>query len=87
MKAGNLRHALEATVSQEHGFTRCHPAALLLVQTAEQQVELAMILLCRMLSRPAGPTITLVNRRWCTHGRTPFLGVPDSIHQIVEFTE
>ena len=87
MKARDLCDALEATVSQEHGLTRRHPAALLLVQAAEQQVELAMILQCRMLSRPAGATIALVNPRWCSHGPTPFLGVPDSLHQIVEFTE
>ena len=87
MKAGDLRQALEAPVSQEHGLTRRYPAALLLVQAAEQDVELAMIFLCRMLTGPAGRTIALVNGRWCAHGPTPFLGVPDSLHQIAQFTE
>lgn len=87
METGNLRQALEATVPQQHSLTRRDPAALLLVHAAKQKVELAMIFPCRMLTRLAGPTIALVNRRWCAHSRTPFHGMPHSLHQTVEFTE
>jgi hypothetical protein len=87
MQAGNLRQALEAAVPQQHSLPCRHPTALLLVQAAKQKVELAMIVPCRLFTRLAGLTMTLVNRRWCAHGRTPFLGVPDSLHQTAEFTE
>ena len=87
METGDRCDALEASMPQTHGLTRRDPAALLLVQPTQQQIELPMIFLSGMFTRTASSTTALVNRPWRAHCPTPFLGVPNSLHQIVDITE
>lgn len=87
MEAGDLCDPLEAPMPQTLGLSCGHPATLLLIQPAQQQIELPMIFPFRMFTRTASRTTAIVNRPWCAHRPTPFLGVPDSLHQITDFTE
>ena len=68
------------------GLATSHPPALLLVQAAQQQMELPMIVAIRMVTRPTGRTATLVNRQFRCHRSAPFLGVADSLLQTAQFT-
>src|SRR5207302_1750739 len=79
MQAGDLGEPLEASMPQMLRLACCHPAPLLLIQPAQQQIELPMIFLFRMFARKASRTTALMNRPWCAHCPTPFLGVPDSL--------
>ena len=63
MEAGDLCDALEAPMPQTHGLTRRHPAPLLLIQPAQQQIELPMIFAVRMFTRSASRATALVNRQ------------------------
>jgi hypothetical protein len=63
MQASDLRDPLEATVSQPHRFSRSHPATLLLIQPAQQQIELPMIFPFRMLTGQTVRTATIVYRQ------------------------
>jgi hypothetical protein len=87
MEAGDLCDVLETAMPQTQGLTRCQPASLLLVQPAQQQIELPMILPVRMFTRSASRAAAIVNGQGCAHRPTPFLGVPDSLHQVADFTE
>lgn len=87
MEAGDLGDPLEAPMPQTHRLACCHPATRLLIQPAQQQIELPMIFLSWMFARKTRCTTALVDRPWSAHRPTPFLGVQDSLHQIVDFTE
>jgi hypothetical protein len=76
MKAGDLCDALEAPMPQAHGLTCCNPAPLLLIQPAQQQIELPMIFPFRMFTRAASRTPAIVNRPWRAHCPTPSLECP-----------
>jgi len=78
MQAGDLRDPLESTMPEPHGLTRRHPATLLLVQPAQQQIEVPMIVPIRMLTRSTGRTPTFVNRQFRGHGPPLFDG---GLHQ------
>ena len=75
MQAGDLGDPLESTMPEPHGLTRRHPATLLLVQAAQQQIELPMIVPFRVFTRQTVRTTTIVYRRYDRHRTTPFLGV------------
>jgi len=62
MEAGDLCDALKAPMPQTHGLTCCHPAPLLLIQPAQQQIELPMIFLLRMFTCSASYATAIVNR-------------------------
>jgi hypothetical protein len=64
MEAGDLCNTLEAPMPQTHGLTCCHPAPLLFIQPAQQQIELPMIFPIRMFTRSASRTTAFVNRPW-----------------------
>lgn len=62
MQARDLREQFQSTMSETLGLTASHPPALLLVQAAQQQIKLPMIVSIRMVTRTTGRTFTLVNR-------------------------
>lgn len=62
MQARDLREQFQSTMSETLGLTASHPSALLLIQAAQQQIELPMIVSIRMVTRTTGRTFTLVNR-------------------------
>ena len=62
MQARDLRQQLQSTMSETLGLAARHPPALLLVQAAQQQIELPMIVSIRMIPRPTGRTTTIMNR-------------------------
>lgn len=76
VQAGNLGDPLEATVPQSLGLTRRHPATLLFVQPAQQQIELPMIRPHRVFTHLTRLTTTIVNRQWRRHRPTPSLECP-----------
>jgi hypothetical protein len=61
MHAGDFRDALKAAVPQPHGFTSGGPATLLFVQSAEQKIELPMVLAIGVFSDAAIWATALVN--------------------------
>jgi uncharacterized protein len=61
-QARDLRQQFQSTMSQTLGLAASHPTALLLIQAAQQQIELPMIVSIRMVARSTGHTSTLVNR-------------------------
>ncbi len=63
MEAGDRCDPLEAPMPQPLGLSCCHPAPLLLIQPAQQQIELPMIFSFRMFTRTAGRTTAIVNRQ------------------------
>jgi hypothetical protein len=63
MKAGDLGNPLESSMPQPHGLSGRHPAPLLLVQPAQQQIELPMTFPIPMFTRLTVRTTTFVNRR------------------------
>jgi len=86
MKPGDLRDPLETAMSQTLRLARRHPATLLFVQPAQQQIELPMIFAVRMVTHPAIRTTALVHRPFRGH-RPSLLGMIDSLHDIADFTE
>ena len=62
MQAGDLRQPFQSAMSETLGLAAYYPPALLLIQAAQQQIELPMIVSIRMVTRPTGRTFTLVNR-------------------------
>ena len=87
MQARDLAHPFDSAMSQTPGLAARHPAALLLVQAAQQQIELPMIVSLRMLTRTTCRTATLMNEQFRCHRLPPFPGVAESVHQNVDFTE
>jgi len=83
MQARDLREQFQSAMPETLGLATSHPPALLLVQAAQQQIELPMIVSIRMITRPTGRTTTLVNRQFRCHHSAPFLGVAGSLHQTV----
>ncbi len=67
MEAGYLCDALEAPLPPTHSLTCCQPAPLLLIQPAQQQLELPMIFPFRMFTRAASRATALGNRQCCAH--------------------
>ncbi|MBI3363102.1 MAG: hypothetical protein HY023_18525 [Chloroflexi bacterium] len=83
MQARDLREQFQSAMSETLGLAACHPPALLLIQAAQQQIELPMIVSIRMVTRPTGRTSTLVNRQFRCHHSASFLGVTGSLLQTV----
>ncbi len=81
MQPRDLRQPFQAAMSETLGLAASHPPALLLVQAAQQQIELPMIVSIRMITRSTRRTTTLVNRQFRCHPSVPFLGVAGSLHQ------
>jgi len=73
MKAGDLGDALESAVPPTLGFASGDPATLLLIQSAEQQVELPMIVAEWMVPGAAVSTTAIVNGHRCGHIGSPSL--------------
>jgi hypothetical protein len=67
MQTGYLRYPLEAAMTKMLGFPSSHPATLLLIQTAQQQIQLPMIGTLMMFALLTVRTIALVNRYLCGH--------------------
>src|SRR5258708_1758836 len=76
MEASDRCDPLKAPMPQTLRLACCHPATLLLIQPAQQQIELPMIFPFRMFTRPTSRTTALVNRLWCAHSPTPSLKCP-----------
>jgi hypothetical protein len=87
MEAGDRGDPLEAPMSPTLRLAGGQPAPRLLIQPAQQQMERPLIFPLRLVTRVARRATALVNRLWCAHCPTPFLGVPDSLHHIADFTE
>ena len=81
MQARDLREEFQSAMSETLGLAASHPPALLLVQAAQQQIELPMIVSIRMVTRTTCRTTTLVNRQFRCHRSASFLGVAGSLHQ------
>jgi len=52
MQARDLGNLFDSPMSQTPGLAARHPAALLLVEATQQQVELPMIVSLRLVTRP-----------------------------------
>jgi hypothetical protein len=76
MKAGDLGDSLKTTMSQAHGLSPRNPTTLLLVQPAQEKIELPMIFSGRMFTSLAIRASTLVNDQFCGHCPTPSLECP-----------
>jgi hypothetical protein len=72
----NLGHLLDAAMPAPPGFASSNPASLLFVQTAENQIEVAMVLLLRMIASLTCRTRALPNRTFRCHYRSPSLVGP-----------
>jgi hypothetical protein len=75
MKAGDLRDPLKPTMPQALGLSRRNPTTLLLVQPAQEQIELPMIFSFRMITGLTVDTSTLVYHPRA-HYPTPSLECP-----------
>jgi len=76
MQARDLRDPLETAIPQPLGLPRRHPTTLLLVQPAQHQIELPVIIPFGMITRPTGDAATLANRQFYGHDLTPTLECP-----------
>ena len=76
MQTGDFRHLLHAAIAALARLAARDPAALPFIQSAQQQIELPMILSIRMIPRPTRRTTTRVNRVFHDHNSAPYLGVP-----------
>jgi hypothetical protein len=66
MQTGDFRDLLDPTVAQPRCLTARDPPPLLLIQPAEQRVQLSMLLPLRMVAQPTCQATTLINHyRWC----------------------
>ncbi len=84
MQARDLGNPCDSAMSQTPGLAARHPATLLLVEAAQQQVELPMIVSLPLVTRPTCRTDTLMNAQFRCHRPPPFLGVAESLHRNVE---
>jgi hypothetical protein len=84
MEAGDLCDPLKAPIPQTLGLSSGHPATLLLIQPAQQQIELPMIFPFRMFTRAASRTTAIVNHHWYAHCPTPSLDCtfPEPVSKI-----
>ena len=87
MQARDLGKLFDSAMSKTSRLAARHPAALLLVEAAQQQIELPMIVSHRMVTRPTCHTATLMNEQFRCHRPDPFPGVAESLHQNIEFTK
>jgi len=62
MQPRDFRNALKSAMPQPSSLTGRHPATLLLVETAQQYVQLPMVVSFRRSTRTTFRTTTLVNR-------------------------
>lgn len=79
MQPRDLRHPLDSAMPQPPRLPADDPAALLLVQPAQQQVQLVMIRPFRMLTRATRRAATLVNQKFFRH-RPPSMDSDSSLH-------
>jgi len=87
MHSGDLCDALESAMPQTYRLAARHPATLLLVQTAQQEIQLPMITLRRRISRETLRTTTLMNRLFRCHLPISFPGVAQSLQSNGDFTK
>jgi hypothetical protein len=87
MHPRDLCDALESAMPQTDRFAAGHPATLLLVQTTQQQIQLPMITLLRVIARQTLRTTTLMNRLFLCHRPISFPGVAESLHSNGDFTK
>jgi hypothetical protein len=73
MEAGDLGDPLKTTMPQALGLSPRNPTTLLLVQPAQEQIELPMIFASRMFTSLAVRATTLVNHQFRGHCPTPSL--------------
>jgi len=76
----NFGNLLDAAMPAPPGFAAGNPASLLFVQTAENQMEIAMILLLWMITSLTCCTRTVPNRKFPCHRRPPSLVGPTDYH-------
>jgi hypothetical protein len=81
MQARDLRDPFDSAMSETLGLAASHPAALLFVQAAQQQIELPMLVSSCLLTCSTRRTTALVNRQFHSHRPTPFLGLDANLHQ------
>jgi len=86
MEASDFRNPLKTTMSQAFGLSRGNPTTLLLIQSAQEQIELPMIFSIRMFTGTTRSTTTLVNHQFRAHCPTTSLECP-TIYTIGDFTE
>lgn len=65
MQTRDFRDLLETTVAEPGSLPPCDPPPLLLIQPAEQHVELSMIFSLPRLAGPTRSATTLVNDYFC----------------------
>ena len=65
MQPRDFRNVLKSAMPQPPGLTGRHPATLLLVKTAQQYVQLPMVVSFRRSTRTTFRTTTLMNRLFC----------------------
>ena len=64
MPARDQRDRCQSAVPETLGLAASHPAALLLIQAAQQQIELPMLSSISMVTRSTCRTTTLVNHQF-----------------------
>jgi hypothetical protein len=65
MQTRDFRDLLDPTVAEPGGLPPSDPATLLLIQPAEQHVELSMIFPLWMVASATRRTTTFVNHNFC----------------------
>ena len=78
MQSRDFGDLLNAAVPSPLGFASRDPTPLLFIQTAEDQIEVAMILFFRFFANPTCRTPTFVNHNLRCHHRPPFLARPET---------
>jgi hypothetical protein len=80
MQARNFGNLLDAAMPTSSGLASRNPTSLLFVQTAENQIEVAMVLLLRMIASLTCRTRTPPNWAFRSHHRPPSLVGPKNYH-------
>jgi hypothetical protein len=83
MQTGYFRHLLHPAIAAQARLTASNPATLLFIQSAQQQIELPMILSIRMITRPTRRATAGTNRTFHDHNTAP---LPWSAESLPDFT-
>ncbi|MFM9961706.1 MAG: hypothetical protein ACKV2Q_10820, partial [Planctomycetaceae bacterium] len=78
MQSRHHRDLCQSAMSETLGLAASHPAALLFVQAAQQQIELPMIFANCLITRLTRQTPTFVNRKFRGHRPPPSLESPEA---------
>ena len=65
MQTRDFRDLLDPTMADPCGLTARDPPTLLLIQPAEQHIEISMLFPLRMVASPTHHATTLVNYNFC----------------------